>query len=542
MTEEELDAAQLAIARAAVTQFKLSANVLAFDTTNFDTHIATTTASALARRGHAKSKRSDLRVVGLGILASETGHVPLLHRTYPGNSSDQAVLSSCLKTLGKLHDALDEAQGRRKAERTVVRDGGFWSEQLELDLAAVGYFSVISLPLGHGASERALKYAAKRGAMKPLGGALRGVRAARLVEQVGELNRTLVVVESEELLRGQKRGIAVALRKALKHPRVGALAFLQRFGSALQLTPHFHVLLPEAVFEELSQTEVRACALPPPDDEEVETLLRTVALRVVKLLRARGKLAEAAPCEDALDFLRARAVRQQRLPLGEEPPPGHKRRRCAFLEGFSLHADTWVHENDRQGLERLANYGARGPLSLERLSQLPDGRLSYRMKRPSSAGATTLEFTPVDFLRRVAALIPPPRVNLVRFFGVLAPNANLRSLVVPAPPPPTPPPPEPPPSTVTVTVTGDKPPLVRPPSRIPWADLLKRTWSVDLLTCTRCGGKRRVVACVFSSTVTAEILTHLGLPAHPLPLAPATDPPQRELLPSSSVSRSWAAS
>ena len=214
VTEEELDAAQLAIARAAVTQFKLSANVLAFDTTNFDTHIATTTASALARRGHAKSKRSDLRVVGLGILASETGHVPLLHRTYPGNSSDQAVLSSCLKTLGKLHDALDEAQGRRKAERTVVRDGGLWSEQLELDLAAAGYFSVIWLPLGHGASERALKHAAKRGAMKPLGGALRGVRAARLVEQVGELNRTLVVVESEELLRGQKRGIAVALRKA----------------------------------------------------------------------------------------------------------------------------------------------------------------------------------------------------------------------------------------------------------------------------------------------------------------------------------------
>jgi transposase len=214
VTDEELDAAQLAIARAAVARFQLSVDVLAFDTTNFDTHIATTTTSSLARRGHAKSKRSDLRVVGLGILASETGHVPLLHRTYPGNSSDQAVLTSCLTALGTLHDTLGEAQGRPKAERTVVRDGGFWSEQLELDLAAVGYFSVISLPLGHGASSRALEHAAKRGAMKPLGGALRGVRAARLVERVGELSRTLVVVESEELLRGQKRGIAVALRKA----------------------------------------------------------------------------------------------------------------------------------------------------------------------------------------------------------------------------------------------------------------------------------------------------------------------------------------
>jgi len=50
--------------------------------------------------------------------------------------------------------------------------------------------------------------------MKRLGGKLGDVRAARLRTQVGELDRTLVVVESQELLRGQKRGIAVALRKA----------------------------------------------------------------------------------------------------------------------------------------------------------------------------------------------------------------------------------------------------------------------------------------------------------------------------------------
>ena len=49
---------------------ELSTDVLAFDTTNFDTYIATTTPGELARRGHAKSKRSDLRVVGLGLLAS----------------------------------------------------------------------------------------------------------------------------------------------------------------------------------------------------------------------------------------------------------------------------------------------------------------------------------------------------------------------------------------------------------------------------------------------------------------------------------------
>jgi transposase len=91
-----LEQAQVALARAAIRRFDLATDVLAFDTTNFDTHIATTTPGELARRGHAKSKRSDLRVVGLAVLVSETGHVPLLHRTYPGNGSDQTVLTSCL--------------------------------------------------------------------------------------------------------------------------------------------------------------------------------------------------------------------------------------------------------------------------------------------------------------------------------------------------------------------------------------------------------------------------------------------------------------
>jgi len=214
VTEEQLEQAQIAIAKAAVARFELSADVLAFDTTNFDTHIATLTPGELARRGHAKSKRSDLRVVGLGVLVSETGHVPLLYRTYAGNSSDQAVLTACLDGLRALHQSLDDGEGRERAQRTLVRDGGFWSPQLELDLDAVGYYSLISLPLGHAAAEQALQMAAKRGAMKPLTGKLAHVRAARVQAKVGNLDRTLVVVESLELLEGQKRGIAVALRKA----------------------------------------------------------------------------------------------------------------------------------------------------------------------------------------------------------------------------------------------------------------------------------------------------------------------------------------
>jgi len=215
VTSEALEQAQIALARAAVERFELSTSVLAFDTTNFDTHIATTTGGQLARRGHAKSKRSDLRVVGLGVLVSETGHVPLLHRTYPGNNSDQRVLEECLEGLGRLHDALDAGEGRRRpAQRTLVRDGGSWGERLELELDVTGYFTLISLPLGHKASTNALERAARPRVMRKLSRPLRGVRAARMTERVGALKRTLVVVESKELLQGQKRGIAAALRKA----------------------------------------------------------------------------------------------------------------------------------------------------------------------------------------------------------------------------------------------------------------------------------------------------------------------------------------
>jgi transposase len=215
VTDEALEQAQVAISKAAVAGFNLSADVLAFDTTNFDTHIATVTPGALARRGHAKSKRRDLRVVGLGLLVSETGHVPLLYRAYSGNGSDQGVLEACLDGLKQLHEALDQsASGAHPAQRTLVRDGGFWSPQMELDLDRAGYHSIISLPLGHTAAEEALAMAARRGAMGHLSGKLKHVRAARMRATVGKLDRTLVVVESEELLEGQKRGIAVALGKA----------------------------------------------------------------------------------------------------------------------------------------------------------------------------------------------------------------------------------------------------------------------------------------------------------------------------------------
>ena len=232
VTDEDLERVQISLARRIVERFALQTDVLAFDTTNFDTHIATTTPGELARRGHAKSKRRDLRVVGLGLLVSETEHVPLLYRCFPGNSSDQAVLNDCLRGLHRLQNALDHTgPSGAVSSRLLVRDGGFWSPDLEVVLDVVGYGSLIALPMGHKAAEEALAHAATRGAMVSLRGRGSPGRAARWRTLVGKLDRTLVVVESQELLEGQKRGVAARWLVAKQE-----LLVLQRQAAKGQIT------------------------------------------------------------------------------------------------------------------------------------------------------------------------------------------------------------------------------------------------------------------------------------------------------------------
>jgi hypothetical protein len=202
------------------------------------------------------------------------------------------------------------------------------------------------------------------------------------------------------------------------------------FGSALQVTPHFHALVPDGVFV-AQEGKVRFEEVGPPTQGEVERLLKRVHQRVLRLLERRGALPAQGP-EDALQAYQAHSL-QQRLfwPEVQVRPPPRKQPRCAVLEGFFLHANTHLHANDRQGLERLCRYGARGALALERLSRADDGRIAWRMKRPLPDGTTHLFFTGLELLRRMASLVPPPRANLTRFHGVFAPGAKLRPFLLP---------------------------------------------------------------------------------------------------------------
>jgi len=265
--------------------------------------------------------------------------------------------------------------------------------------------------------------------------------------------------------------------------------------------------------------------LDPPDDDAVATLLGTVAERVVRMLRKRGRL-EEEPEVDDLGTLQAASM-QSRLPLPGDAPPPRRSRRSAQLDGFSLHAGVGLHARDREGLLRLCLYGARGPVAEERVSELPDGRVAYRMKRPAPDGSTHLVLTPEAFLGRLAALVPPPRVHLTRFHGVFAPAAKRRKDVVPAAPPA----PEPDfhPEPAAPPIVPEAPVLPPRTPRLPWAELLRRVYAIDALACP-CGGTMRVIAFLEEPQVVRGILEHLGLPADPPPRAPATDPPEQTWL------------
>jgi hypothetical protein len=176
---------------------------------------------------------------------------------------------------------------------------------------------------------------------------------------------------------------------------------------------------------------------------------------------------------------------------------------------------------------------------MERLSASEDGRVAFRMKRPLPDGRTHLVFTPVELLRKLAALVPPPRSNLVRFHGVFAPGSKLRPFLLRQAPIAS--------ATLSTAVEATELAPSEPPSGQPkrtkesskreapprgakgdgpldWADLLRRTFAIDVLRCDKCGERRRVLAHVTGKGAKA-ILEHLGLPSKPLSLAPATGPP-----------------
>ena len=102
------------------------------------------------------------------------------------------------------------------------------------------------------------------------------------------------------------------------------------------------------------------------------------------------------------------------------------------VAGFSLLAGVSAKANQRDKLEWLCRYITRPVISEKRLSLTSQGKVRYELKTPYRDGTTHVILEPVDFIAKLAALVPKPRVNLTRFHGVLAPNNKHRAWVTPA--------------------------------------------------------------------------------------------------------------
>ncbi len=133
------------------TRYGLDTSSVALDMTNFATFIDTGNERApIAQRGKAKQKRADLRLVGLGLVVTRDGGIPLLSHTYPGNKPDVTQFGDMITTLAARHTKLSAAAAgapqTAAPDMTVVFDAGQNSAANFAVLADTGLHYVGSVP------------------------------------------------------------------------------------------------------------------------------------------------------------------------------------------------------------------------------------------------------------------------------------------------------------------------------------------------------------------------------------------------------------
>ena len=192
----------------------------------------------------------------------------------------------------------------------------------------------------------------------------------------------------------------------------------------------------------------------------------------------------------------------------------------ANRDGFSLNCAVACQAHQRDRLERLCRYITRPALCLERLSTNTAGQVVYALKNPFRDGTTHILFSPEDFIARLAALVPRPRVNLIRYHGVFAPSSSMRRAIVPTPanarrrrkrkdsaaaP-----------ATRQCAPTDSRSDCNDPPTApLTWAQRLKRVFDIDITLCPLCGGQLRVIADITDPDLIRKILDHVQKRAPP---------------------------
>lgn len=332
---------------------------------------------------------------------------------------------------------------------------------------------------------------------------------------VGKVLAVFQRVVSRHLLRAARQlGICAG--------QVGAIMVEQRFGDGARCHWHVHALLPDGVFVRDPESGAMEFArVAAPTREDLARLVVRLRQRIQRLLGRSGlvpeEIDEGVLHEDLLGGLQAASM-QGRIAVGpragwqvlrvggeEVRVPHLGQGLCADSEGYNLHAGVHVPAGQRERLESLCRYLLRPAFAQERLSLLSDGRVMVRLKRPYSDGTRALVFEPRDFLARLCALVPPPRVHMVHYFGIFAPHSSWRAEVVPELAEPAERADGASAQVSIPAVTGAPPESrARRSSRRSWAELMKRTFATDILACG-CGGRMRFLCFIFNPTVLAAM-------------------------------------
>jgi transposase len=193
-----------------ITEFGLDVSAVALDMTNFATYIASANPhAALAQRGKAKQKRTDLRLVGLGLVVTRDGGIPVLSHTYPGNKPDVTQFPTMLAELCTRHAALTGDTGPADGV-TVVFDAGQNSGANFTDLRATGIGYVTSLPPSDHPDLLALPSRRRRRVDPERFG---GLTALQTRKTIYGISTRVILTHSPTLHTGQSAGLDQTLAK-----------------------------------------------------------------------------------------------------------------------------------------------------------------------------------------------------------------------------------------------------------------------------------------------------------------------------------------
>jgi transposase len=208
LSDDVLSAIDEELVRNIVNSYKIDTSHLIYDATNFFTYIDTTQKSDLAKRGHCKSKRNDLRIVGLSMMITPDCNMPLLYDTYPGNMPDSKQFSVMLNKLKVRYEQI----ANQKTDITIIFDRGNNSQD-NIDLLEQEQFPLYYVG-GLKRNQCADLFAISRTQFVPLSGKnLEKVTAFRTMKNVYQRDMTVVVAYNQNLADGQMQGILLNIEK-----------------------------------------------------------------------------------------------------------------------------------------------------------------------------------------------------------------------------------------------------------------------------------------------------------------------------------------